>query len=281
VIDPRWAPVIEGGSLVDEILPFPREQFRGPAGAARGFGWMLRQRERRPDLCIDLQGLLRSALIARAARALRVIGLSDAREGARLLYHESAGVSQVRHAVDRYLRVLPLLGIPIPATPEFPLGSGTPVDEIATPFILLHPFARGAGKSLSAAHVTELCRLLPDRRIVIAGLGEAPAHLPPNAIDLAGATSLSQLIWLIRQATAVISVDSGPMHIAAAAGAPLLSIHTWSDPRKVGPYSESAWILQGGELRPQRLDTPPKPERPLTPRDLDAIAEWVRGQATT
>jgi len=65
------------------------------------------------------------------------------------------------------------------------------------------------------------------------------------------------------------------MHIAAALDARLLSIHTWSDPRKVGPYSEKAWIWQGGEIRPQRLDAPLLPEKPITPADLDAIAAWA------
>jgi ADP-heptose:LPS heptosyltransferase len=55
-------------------------------------------------------------------------------------------------------------------------------------------------------------------------------------------TDLSQLIWLFRRASFIVSVDSGPMHIAAAITASLLSIHTWTNPRLVGPYNPDAWV---------------------------------------
>ena len=61
------------------------------------------------------------------------------------------------------------------------------------------------------------------------------------------------MIWLLRAADFVVSVDSGPMHIAAAVGAKMLSIHTWSDPRLVGPFSDDAWIWQGGQIRRQQI----------------------------
>jgi ADP-heptose:LPS heptosyltransferase len=49
----------------------------------------------------------------------------------------------------------------------------------------------------------------------------------------------------------VVSVDSGPMHIAAAVTNRLISIHTWSDPAKVGPYRPDAWVWQNGRLYQQ------------------------------
>jgi len=68
-------------------------------------------------------------------------------------------------------------------------------------------------------------------------------------------------------------VDSGPMHLAAALGTPLLSIHTWSDPRSVGPFSEDAWIWQGGEIRRQSLIATPLPEKPYTAHDAAEAAK--------
>ena len=53
-------------------------------------------------------------------------------------------------------------------------------------------------------------------------------------MNLLNHTSLLQLVWLMRHARFTISVDSGPMHIASALNDRLISIHTWSDPRKVG-----------------------------------------------
>ena len=161
---------------------------------------------------------------------------------------------------------------------------GTTRDAIDTPlpdaFILLHPYARGAGKSLDADQIRQLCEMLAPHPVVLAGVGQSPEALPSSVVDLTGRTTLLQLIHLLRQARTVISVDSGPMHLAAAVGARLLSIHTWSDPRKVGPYFEAASIWQGGEIRPQTLaaTAPLLPERPLTTKDLEAIAAWATAQ---
>ena len=276
VIDPRWQPVLEGNPAVAEHVPFPRQDFRGVAGLLRGAKWMAGLRDRSPDLAIDLQGLFRSALIARRAHSRRIVGLSDAREGATSFYDEAARVTSTQHAVQRYLAVLPLLGIPIPSQPGFFLGPGEPVaSSVPDDFILLHPYARGAGKSLDDESIRQLCARLAPRPVLLAGMGNKPANLPANVIDFTNLTTLPQLIWLLRRAASVVSVDSGPMHLAAAVGARLLSIHTWSDPRRIGPYSNRAWIWQGGELRPQRLDDPLLPEKKITPRDLDEIAAWA------
>jgi ADP-heptose:LPS heptosyltransferase len=276
VIDPRWEPVLAGNPAIAARVPFDRAKYRGLGGLLRAARWLATLRPLRPDLAIDLQCLLRSALIAKAARSRRIVGLSDAREGAGAFYDQSARVTATQHAVDRYLAVLPLLGIPIPERPEFFLGEGEPfLEPLPDDFLLLHPYARGAGKSLDAEAIRGLCERLSPRPVVLAGVGQSPTALPRNVTDLTGRTTLAQLIGLLRRARAVISVDSGPMHLAAAVGAPLLSIHTWSDPRRVGPYSETTWIWQGGELRRQRLGGEIRPEQPITPRDLDAMAAWV------
>lgn len=274
IVDPRWAPVLDGNPAVTATLPFDRRRYRGPAGLLAGTRWLWSLRHERPEVAIDLQCLLRSALMARAARAKTVVGLSDAREGAGWLYHQSAPVTATQHAVDRYLAVLPLLGIDVPAEPEFPLPTGEPVDA-PDDFTLLHPFARGAGKSLTAEQIRDLCERLAPRPVVLAGFGVAPDGVPPHVLDLTNRTTLPQLIFLLRRARAVISVDSGPMHLAAALGTRLLAIHTWSDPRRVGPYSKTAMIWQGGHLRPQDLATARYPEAPLGTADLDAIAAWA------
>lgn len=278
VVDPRWQPILEGNPAISRCIPFPREEFRGVAGMAKAVGWFAGLLDLQPSVAIDLQCLLRSALVAACSRAERRIGLSDAREGAARFYHATAAVNDRMHAVDRYLAVLPLLGVAIPGHPRFDIGAGDPVPGFdATGFVLLHPFARGAGKALSADHIGRLCETLAPHRVVLAGVGDVPTGLPANVLDLANRTTLRQLIWLIRRAGAVISVDSGPMHLAAAASVPLLAIHTWSDPRKVGPYSASASIWQGGEIRRQSLggDAPLPAERPIEHADLEAIAAWA------
>ena len=253
LINPEWAPLLAGNPQVDEAIIFPRHEFRGPRGLLRSLAWVQALRRRvRPDLTLDFQGLLRSALIAKACRRAggRIVGLSDAREGACFFYDETADVRGKLHAVDRYLALVAVLGIDPVLPLEWPLPQGSPPTgfDPREPCILFHPFSRGAGKSLTPAEVAEFCRALAPRRIVLAGRSDAVFTPLPHTADFLNRTTLLELLWLLRRARFVVSVDSGPMHLAAALGAPLLAIHKWSDPRKVGPYHPEAWVWKDGAL---------------------------------
>ncbi len=254
VVDPRWAPLLEGNPHLTHAIEFPRERFRGVPGLIRALPWAAGLHRHRPGICLDLQGLLRSALIGRMTLPGRFLGLSDAREGARWFYDAVVPVEARAHSVERYLSILKVLGLEVPREPEFWLPAGTlPASTPTVPYILIHPFSRGTGKSLPAATLASLCKELTPAPVVLAG-GAAPgAPEGRHILNLLGATSLLELIALIRGAAYVVSVDSGPAHLAAALGRPLLAIHTWSDPQLVGPYSTGAWIWQGGEIRRQAL----------------------------
>jgi heptosyltransferase I len=204
----------------------------------------------RPDVALDFQGLLRSALIGRMSGAREFWGLSDGREGSRLFYQHVAKVDRSAHAVERYLKLAEAFGAPARAPLRFPLPTGDelPRFDPYPPFLVLHPFARGARKSLSSAVIESFCRALAPTRVVLVGKTARRLSPPDNCVNLANQTTLLQLIWLIRAAQFTISVDSGPMHIAAAISSRLVSIHTWSDPRRVGPYNADAWVWKNGQL---------------------------------
>lgn len=281
VINPEWAPLLRGNRCIDHVHIFPRAELAG-------FGWLqhllpwLRQTGRlRPDAALDFQGLLRSALIGRISRPREFYGMSDAREGANLLYQHAAQVDRSAHAVERYLKLVETFGVPIKRPLRFPLPTGDDVPRFdhEEPFVLLHPFARGGRKSLSDLAVEKFCRDLAPHRVVLVGLTKRDLPTPDNCINLLNHTSVLQLIWLIRHARFVISVDSGPMHIAAALTDRLVSIHTWSDPRKVGPYNENAWVWKNGALtRVANLVTPSSREksRAFKLSDVSAVLEVVR-----
>ncbi len=279
VADPRWAPLLQGNPAVSRVLHFPRQEFCGPSGWVRAARWYASLTSLRPDCVVDLQGLLRSALMAKCSRGKMVAGLSDAREGAGFFYNATAQSRGGEHAVLRYLRCLPLLGIPIPERPDFFLPPGT-LPSLPQDFVVLHPFARGAGKSMDAGAIRGFVEEFQTRSklpVAIVGVGESP-RLPGNVIDLSGRTSLLELIGILRAARFVVSVDSGPMHLAAALGSPLLGIHTWSDPRLVGPFSSKAWIWQGGGIRVQEIDRPPLEQKPFTPESAREIAGFVAAE---
>ena len=283
MVDPRWRPVLEGNPFLRNVVDFPRENFRGPAGWLRSVRWACGLSTLRPDRVLDLQGLLRSALIARATRPKRVTGLADAREGATIFYDEAVPVDEPMHSVKRYLRVCEHMGLDMPGSPEFPLPPGTLPDGLPrAPCVLLHPFSRGQNKSLSVGAVQALCfELFPVPVVVVGGAHELPP-MPPHVRNLLGRTSLSELIGLIRFAAFMISVDSGPAHIAAAVKTPLLAIHTWANPGSVGPFDRSSWIWQGGHMYQQDFRwIGPHATAPPDARQCIEIARHVRDLIST
>jgi ADP-heptose:LPS heptosyltransferase len=254
VINPEWAPLLRGNRDIDHVHIFPRGEFRGLGAPRSLLPWLQKTRALRPDAAVDFQGLLRSALIGRISGARDFFGLSDAREGSRFFYKKIARVERRSHAVERYLKLAEITGATVHLPLRFPLPSGDPLPRFDAypPFLLLHPFARGRGKSLTDRAVEVFCRACAPTRVVVVGKSKLRIKPPENCIDLSNQTTLLQLIWLIRAARFVVSVDSGPMHIAAAISSNLVAIHTWTDPRRVGPYNAAAWIWRSGELRQMR-----------------------------
>lgn len=281
VINPEFAPLLRGNPGVDHVHLFPRNDFSG-LGAPRSLvPWAKTTRQLRPDLALDFQGLLRSALIAKISGAKQIYGLSDSREGARFFYHRVAKVNRHEHAVQRYLKLAELAGAKIGEPTPYHLPSGDPLPRFDgfPPFILLHPFARGRGKSLSKAVIGEICHAFAPTRVVVVGKSSRRIDGFDNCVELTNQTTLLQLVQLIRKARFVISVDSGPMHIAAALGDNLLSIHTWTDPRRVGPSNPDAWIWKHGQIiRVRELETIrlKKRGRNFKMKDVPAIAELIR-----
>lgn len=286
LVNPEWAPLLAGNPHIDEVVIFPRGEFRGVGGWKKIVPWARAMAAaQKSELVLDFQGLLRSALVAKLCRGGNVFGLSDAREGSRFFYDRTIDVSGATHAVDRYLALVRALGIDTTGELAWPLPAGEPVAGIEPGFILLHPFSRGAGKSLSREDVLAFCRAAAPRRLVVAGRADVEIEPCENATNLLNATSIAQLIWLIRQAAFVVSVDSGPMHIAAAITGRLVSIHTWSDPEKVGPYRRDAWIWQRGQLFHRGEASASRPAASIeelaafVAREIDSTAARARGAA--
>jgi heptosyltransferase I len=278
IAKPEWLPLIAGSADVDEVIPFPQKELRGPL---RLWRWARQFRAARQpgELVLDFQGLLRSALISKARGSRPIVGLSDAREGASLFYDQTVPVDAAAHAVDRYLTLLRGLAVPVQEV-CFPMPEGRAVGQpVPKDFVLVHPYSRGAGKSLSAVALQALCAALAPQPAVLVGVCAEPVHVSGAHItDLVGRTDLAQLLWLMRRAQRVISVDSGPMHIAAAVNDQTLGIHTWSDPRKVGPYNPRALVWKAGRVASVRdlSDSECRDESVVTVEAARAMAQWAK-----
>jgi heptosyltransferase-1 len=283
VINPEWVPLLRGNKGVDHVHIFPRGELGGFGVTTRLLPWLRQTGRLRPDVALDFQGLLRSALIGRASHPGEFYGMSDAREGARYFYDHVAPVDRNTHAVERYLALVENFGVPIQRPLRFPLPTGDVINRFDddVPYVLLHPFARGRRKSLSDLAVEEFFRALAPHRVVLAGRTKRELPVPENCVNLLNHTSILQLIWLIRGARFTVSVDSGPMHIASAVTDRLVSIHTRTDPRKVGPYNEAAWVWKNGELRQVRdlLPTAKRVKgRPFRRTDVEQLLPLILPQ---
>lgn len=274
--NPEWMPLLEGNPDLTEVTPFPRGEFRGLPALPKLCLWARKLNaapRALPEITLDFQGLMRSALVALARGTDPVVGLSDAREGAPLFYRRTVPVDRSAHAVDRYLTLVRALGIETPQEEiTFPLPEGQAPEGFTSPtkYVLLHPSSRGKGKSLSPEALQALCDGLAPHPVVIAG--RSPEKLTVtggHVVSLVNQTSLGELIWLIRNAHACISVDSGPMHIASAVQPHTLGIHTWSNPRRVGPYSPGAFVWKAGRIAHRQDFTD---DEVLVRMDVDAVA---------
>jgi ADP-heptose:LPS heptosyltransferase len=207
--------------------------------------------------------------------------MSNSFAGATWFYNRVARVDRRTHAVERYLKLAECVGATVGESLRCSVPSGDPLPRFDAypPFVLLHPFAHGQDKSLSNAAIEEFCRALAPTRVVLVGQTRSRINTPENCVDLTRQTSLLQLIWLIRVARFIVSVESGPMHIAAAVTGNLLSIHTWTDPRRIGPYNPDAWVWKHGQLfSVGELETAKirKRGRRFKRKDVGSVVELIR-----
>lgn len=237
IVNDAFTSLFQRCSVINEVIPFPRHNAR------QWLPLLRRLRSERFDLVVDLQGLLRSGIMTWATGAPRRIGLSDAREGSRLFYNEIVTVPRI-HAVDRYLLAAKHLGCP--DTPvEFPLG----VSDGPRTLIAVNPSARWPTKLWGDDKFAELIRRLPRERVVLTGAAaerERIERIAQGCRNKAGTTDLFQLAELYARCAVVVTNDSGPMHIAAAVGTPVVAIFGPTDPVLTGPYGKQHVVLRAG-----------------------------------
>jgi heptosyltransferase-1 len=279
ITNTEWLPLLEQNGDLTAIIPFPRGEFKGPGGVFKFFRWCRGLAGLKPDLVLDFQGLFRSAWISRSAKGKSVLGLSDSREASRFFYDKRALVHSGQHSVERYLALARLAGADTSGLIQFPLppGKAIPLLELPKRYVVLHPFARGAGKSLTAGEIFEFTRLVAPIPVLVVGRSDEQFATDQNGISLVNKTGLAELIWLLRRSSFIVSVDSGPMHIGAAITSELLSIHLWSNPGSVGPYNPEAWIWKDRRIFQVRSNQAGESRRGIDERpDIAQIAGFVR-----
>jgi lipopolysaccharide heptosyltransferase I len=250
LVTPACAGLLERHPQLDEVIRFERREFgrgwRSPRVAWDLVRFMAGLRRRRFDLIIDLQGLFRSGWLAASTRAPVRVGPSNAREGAWLFYtHRVPTGPAEQHAIERYLTIAQAIGCErTPVEFHFAVDDADRATVAAmTParYAVLLPGANWVTKQWPVERFAALVAPLRERfglECVTAGGPEtkALAERIPGAVNLAGKTNLRQLVALLERADLVVANDSGPMHIAAALGRPLVTPFGPTNPVRTGPY---------------------------------------------
>jgi lipopolysaccharide heptosyltransferase I len=321
LVEALSAQLLEGHPLLDELIVYPRTQWRQRgywrsmlAGEMTRFMGELRRR--RFDVAIDFQGLTKSAVLPWVGAARRRIGYGgeDGREMSRWFYTERVRPPrEAVHVVQRNLSLLAPLGIesaaePLIASLEFPFPDYTRERERLDAkleaigigrderFVAMNPGAGWETKRWPPEHYGALAGAVAracDCRVVLtwgpgeeAAIDAALAAVDPAARDRvhrAPATTLRELATLLDRSLAAVGGDTGPIHLAAARGVPVVALYGGSDPKRnrpVGPIPARVLDDPSNDCYPcwrVRCKAPPPPcLESITPdRVLAAVREAI------
>jgi heptosyltransferase-1 len=246
LVSERFAEILENHSAITKLYKLPK-QF-----------WEIVQlvkelKAENFDLVLDLQGLMKSALISKMILPKRIVGVSPAREKfAELLWTEKINSSKIldpdKHVIERSLEVLESLEIvnedfllQAPEAFSLNVSAELPSELKNSEFILCAPETRWESKHWPANYWQELIQGLAAKssnKIVLVGTQKDFVLEDENlqVIDLRGQTNLQEILALTKNAKLVIGLDSAVLHIAAAFGTKTLGLFGPTSPRRSGPW---------------------------------------------
>ena len=237
-------------------------------------------RDTRYDLVFDFQQLLKSGVLAGLARGDRKIGFGKGMQHMEKSYlflnRPIPPVSMEHHALKRYLMLVEAAGIPVqkivydlPVADEDRkavsklLGRPEPTDSTQNTdrtaenlYVALNPMAQWESKLWRNDRFAELADRLIQAyglRVVFTGgpgdvqmIADIQSRMGGAALNLAGRTSLKQLAALYERARCVITTDTGPMHLAAAVGTPVVALFGPTAPWRTGPFGAGHRVVRLG-----------------------------------
>jgi len=275
LVEEAAADLLRGAVDIDRLLVSRRRYWwsemkkgprRGLAALADFFSLVRKLRARRYDLLFDFQNLLKSSLFVLLARAEKKIGFGRGMEHAEMSYiflnERVKPVSMDIHAAKRELLLLESLGIETSGCAPALVPDNQALERVRAmlaegegegPLVAINPIATWPSKLWRkqgfAGTVNSL--LAKGCRVVMTGgpgdcdsVARIIAGLEKEVVNLCGRTSLLELCALYSICELVISTDTGPMHIAAAVGAPVLAIFGSTAPWRTGPVGEKHRVLR-------------------------------------
>ena len=273
--------------------PFSRQTFRefmALRAALRGGEY---------DAVIDLQGAIRSALLARMAGCGRVIGEAEPRERAAHWLFTERVATRGAHVIEQDVELVSAIAGDAlkPVQPWLPVDPAAEAwaDEIlppaeSQPAVLINPGAGWGAKRWPAERYAAVAQGLVERgcRVLVnAGPGEEPlAEVIASQTGGAAtplACSLAQLIALTRRLALAVAGDTGPLHLACALGRPVVGIYGPTDPARNGPFGTKFKILRSPQSHRDhtRYQTPEAGLLTIQPGDVLRAARALLYPETT
>ena len=265
VVERKWAAVLERSPAIDEVIPFDRRSAFGAISCIQ------RLRRNRYTCAIDFQGLYKSSVIALLSGAKRRIGFDRtwAREGGAALLYTERVTPVGRHVAELNYSLAEAAGASRPATPEYPLrvpagGAASVRARLADlgvgEYIVVGPAGSWGAKCWPAERYGEFCRRFEGRNplqvVVIHGPGEESiagevcrAAAPARPVVMP--TTIEELMGLLAHARCMVAADSGPLHLAAALGTPVVGLYGPTDPARNGPFVPGAIVVS--EATPEEI----------------------------
>jgi len=277
-VEPQWRGLLAAGDagvrgrampIVDKLHLVPAKEWGRRPFSARTLE-EIRQTRRdlraeRYDVCVDLQGAVRSAMLGKWAHAHRLIGEEKPREwAARYLFDEHVATSGV-HVIEQAVEVVnAIVREQLPTMPpSLPIREGA--EQLCDarlaafdgkPFVILNPGAGWGAKRWPTERYGQVARLFAERGfgvVINCGPGEEGLAAEVNAASGNAALSLSpaldELIAITRRSSLVIAGDTGPLHLASALGKPVVGIFGPTDPARNGPFGGSFRVLRHPESK--------------------------------
>jgi heptosyltransferase-1 len=272
VVEESASDLLADHPMLDRVLVSRRKSWvrnlregRDRAAALHEIGGFLRTLRDRPyDLVIDFHGLFKSAVLVFLSRGKRRLGYDSLQEGSGLVLSEKIPEDMGKHAVDRYLDFPRHLGCDT-SRPEFPIAlqaahfkrieallAGKKIDTGAG-FVAVSPVAYWETKLWDEVKFAAICdRIVREIGLPVVFTGESPegpisrirSLMEAPSASAAGETSLRELAALYKKAAVLLTTDSGPMHLAAAVGTPVVALFGPTSPGRTGPYGEGHVVIR-------------------------------------
>lgn len=259
-IEPQWRglfcanrcePRTETMPLVDQIHIVPAKRWAKAPLSPSTWSDMRRVRKElramQYDVVVEMQGAVRAAMVARWARAGRIVGEAQPREMPARWFFDQKVPTRGVHVIEQSLEVANAVfgeDLPLPL-PFLPCDSAAEAKatELPDPFVLLSPGAGWGAKRWPADRYGAVARQLAHAgyAVIING-GPAEEHLAQEIIASSGGAAqvlvleMPELIAVTRRAALAIAGDTGPLHLACALGRPVVGIYGPTDPARNGPF---------------------------------------------